>query len=112
MGTATTVAIRGPNAEQFRGIFGDMRVVRFTVDVGSLNANTIDATTVSVPGLDPRLDVVIGWTHYHTGGHAHEYIESFHTWTDELHFIAHNTSGGAINPPSVDYTVVIGRLIV
>lgn len=111
MGTATAVSIPAPEASQFRGVFESVRIIRFTVDVGSLGSNAIDTTTVAVPGLDPTRDIVIGWTHNHSGGHAHEYVEAFHTWADELHFIAHNTSGGPINPPSVNYTAVVGRLV-
>ena len=111
MGTATAITVRGPEAAQFRGLFSDMRVVRFTVNVASLGSNAYDVTTVSVPGLDQTKDVVIGWTHTHTGGHTHEYIETFHTWTDELHMTAHNGGGNPVDPPSVDYTVVIGRLV-
>lgn len=110
MGTATAVDLNDRGAQQFRGVFDSIRIVTFTVDVASMNANAIDATEIAVPGLDQTKDFVIGWTHNHAGSHSHEYVESFHTWTDELHFIAHNTSGAQLDPPVATYRVIIARL--
>lgn len=111
MGTATSVSIELNQRMQFRGVFENVWCVHFTVDVGSVATNGVDSTTVSVPGLDKDKDIVLGWTHVHaTGAHAHELIESIHTWDDELHLVVHNATGGPIDPPSTEYKVVIGRL--
>lgn len=110
MATATGIVIGDRGRQQFQGVFERVWVVRFTVNVGQLASNAVDATDIAVPGLDPQRDVVLGWTHDHEGAHGHEYIESFHAWDDEIHLVVHNVSGGNFDPPSVDYTVVIGRL--
>lgn len=110
MGTATGVAVEINERSQFQGIFDTVRMVEFTVDVGSIGTNSIDATIVSVPGLTAMMDIVLGWTHTHDTPHNHELLESIHAWDDELHLVVHNTSGGPIDPPSTTYRVIVGHL--
>lgn len=110
MGTATGIAVEFNERTQFQGMFDNVRLVEFTVDVGSIGTNAIDATVVSVPGLEAHMDVVLGWNHTHSTPHSHELIESIHTWDDELHLVVHNVSGGPIDPPSTTYRVVVGHL--
>jgi hypothetical protein len=107
--TATGITIEGQRS-QFQGLFSEVFKVIFTVDTGNVAANSSDTTIISVPGMSQLTDVVLGWTHYHVDTEAHEMIETFHTWADELHFVQHNTSGGAVDPVSTTYGVIIGRL--
>lgn len=110
MGTATAISVT-EGRKQFQGLFSEIYRLEFTIDPASMGSNAVDATAVACSGMDPQTDVVIGWTHYHAGVHGHEVVETFHTWTDELHVVLHNVSGGTVDLPSTVYTVLVGRLV-
>jgi len=111
MGTATSISTLVSQRTSFQGVFEHVWEVKFSVDLGNIATNAVDQTVVAVPGLDPERDIVLGWTHYHTGTHAEELVESIHTWTDELHLVTHNITGGTVNPPAATFRVVMGRLV-
>lgn len=109
MAAGTNVQIQD-NLSQFRGVFDRVWVVRFTLDTGSITSNSNAEDTVAIPGID-RNNIVLGFT-YENEPPADVIHEVHVASTDVLHIVTHNVSGGATNPPSNNWTVVIGRLVI
>lgn len=109
MATPSNVRVR-QDASQFRGVFDCVRVVRCTVDIGSIGGNGVELTNVPVPGTDPAIDVVMAFNRAAPYS-GHELVDVAHTATDMVHLTSHNTSGGAFDPPSSEYVFVVARLI-
>lgn len=109
MATPTNVTIH-QDASQFRGVYDCIRVVRCTVDMGSIAANGVEMTSIPVPGADPAKDVVMAFNRADDYT-DHSIMDFAHIHTDLVHLVSHNTSGGSFNPPSSDYVFVVARLI-
>lgn len=107
--TANVTKLRG--AQQFRGVLSDITVVTFTVGAHTISGNSNEETIVPAEGVDHEADFVLGWTHTHVGAHSHEITETFHTWDEELHLVAHNRSGSPVDLPATTYRVIVGRLV-
>ena len=84
-------------------------LVYATVDFGSIAANATGFEALSVPGLDPNFDFVVGFNRL-SDVDAHGYNEGAHIHDDVLHLWSHNVSGGSYNPASRDYVFIIGRM--
>lgn len=107
MAAGTNVAVRC-GRQQFQGLFEDVMVLEFTLDTGSINSNTTAEDTVSAPGLSFSSCIVLGWA-YGTEP-SHDLLHEVHAATNALHILTHNNSGGAVNPASSRWQVVIAKL--
>lgn len=108
MATGTNVTIHD-GAHQFRGVFGNIWVVQFTLDSASIGSNSATVDTVTVPGLRRATDVVLGFTHS-AASDAEVGDELFVSANDTLGIRRHNMGAGPNDPASSVFRVVIGRI--
>jgi hypothetical protein len=106
--TAATNVVISNGRQQFQGVFSEVKVVKFTLDTASINANSTAEDTVAVPGVEFG-DVILGWGV--DAEPSHDLMMCVHAATDALHILTHNNSGGSVNPASADWTVVVGRTV-
>jgi len=110
-----TAAVSGTRVEsggrsQFQGLFSVVWTVEATIDFASTSGNSTDVATVSVPGIDPLTDILLGYsraTSYADGAD----FDIAHIATDSIHVIYHNDSGSPVNPASSLYHFVVGRRV-
>lgn len=110
MATPTNVQVRKDSRSQFQGLFENVWVVKATIDVGSLGSNAAESSTITVSGLDPAKDHVLSLQRT-TPAADPRLFEVAHVSTDSIHVVAHNASGGVLDPASSEYTIVVGRLV-
>lgn len=107
MAAATSVKVQNNQRSQFQGVFSNTWVVEFTIDTASVSANGIVEDTIAVPGVEAG-DMVLGIGYF--AEPDHELVRwAYVPANDVVHFVTHNGSGGAVNPPSSVFKIVIAR---